>query len=275
MTDHTDDNLDRIDKALENLALEDAPDHLVQSTLERVRATPFSEPIRHRSRTWANGLAAAVVAVAAVGIIYQQLPIYREPESPLIADDRVLVSSKTDEELVQFAFKRVDELREAGNRPEAASETERAFDGARYREQDRQEHAEGYATRNFDSSQRALSPRKDAMGKSVGEISSVSDDARANEIGAFRYESKKLSAAVDRPVVQQGDFDASFDDNFALENLNSRELLLLEPSTSVLPNSHQKAVAAQSPARDSFVARYRNMDGLSYQQASGYWANTY
>ncbi|MCZ6709720.1 MAG: hypothetical protein O7B25_05100, partial [Gammaproteobacteria bacterium] len=78
-----------------------------------------------------------------------------------------------------------------------------------------------------------------------------------------------------RPAEQQGDFDASFDDNFALENLNSRELLLLEPSTSALPNSGRKAVAAQAPARDSFVARYRNMDGLSYQQASGYWANTY
>ncbi len=115
MTEHTDDNLDRIDKALQNLGPEDAPDQLVQSTLERVRATPIPEPAHHRSRSWANGLAAAVVAVAAVGIIlYQELPTYREPESPLITDDGVLVSSRTDEELVQFAFKRVDELRAAG-----------------------------------------------------------------------------------------------------------------------------------------------------------------
>ncbi len=66
------------------------------------------------------------------------------------------------------------------------------------------------------------------------------------------------------------DFDANFDENFALENLNAREYL---DSSELL--KAEKVVAARSPAAHSFVERFQNMDGLSYQQATGYWANRY
>ena len=55
MTEHTDNNLDRIDQALQNLVPEDAPDHLVQSALERVRATPIPEPAPYVQRRIQHG----------------------------------------------------------------------------------------------------------------------------------------------------------------------------------------------------------------------------
>lgn len=74
MTERKDENLERIDKALEGLPRHDAPEHLVQNTLKRVRAAQTAEhvPNRFRDRNWASGLAAAVVVVAALGIGYKQ-----------------------------------------------------------------------------------------------------------------------------------------------------------------------------------------------------------
>ncbi|MCZ6655958.1 MAG: hypothetical protein O7C67_01560, partial [Gammaproteobacteria bacterium] len=73
-------NLDRIDRALEGLARKDASERLVQDTLKNVRDAQTADhvPNRFRDRRWAGGIAAAVVAVSALGIVFQQFDSYRD-----------------------------------------------------------------------------------------------------------------------------------------------------------------------------------------------------
>ncbi|MCZ6658721.1 MAG: hypothetical protein O7C67_15625, partial [Gammaproteobacteria bacterium] len=80
MTERNDENLDRIDRALEGLARKDASERLVQDTLKNVRDAQTVEhvPNRFRDRRWAGGIAAAVVAVSALGIVFQQFDSYRD-----------------------------------------------------------------------------------------------------------------------------------------------------------------------------------------------------
>ncbi|TDJ31274.1 MAG: hypothetical protein E2O56_07460 [Gammaproteobacteria bacterium] len=84
MTERKNENMERIDKALEGLPRHDAPEHLVQDTLKRVREAQTADhvPNRFRDRNWATGLAAAVVVVAALGIGYKQFGSFDDVMSP-------------------------------------------------------------------------------------------------------------------------------------------------------------------------------------------------
>ena len=80
MAERKDENLERIDKALEGLGRTDAPERLVQETLESVRNSQITEhvPNRYRDQRWASGIAAAVVVVSALGIVFQEFGSYQD-----------------------------------------------------------------------------------------------------------------------------------------------------------------------------------------------------
>ncbi len=80
MTERKDENLERLDKALEGLGRTDAPERLVQETLESVRNSQITEhvPNRYRDQRWASGIAAAVVVVSALGIVFQEFGSYQD-----------------------------------------------------------------------------------------------------------------------------------------------------------------------------------------------------
>jgi hypothetical protein len=84
MTERKDENMERIDKALDGLPRHDAPEQLVQDTLKRVRAAQTADhvPNRFRDRNWASGLAAAVVVFAALGVGYKQFGSQDDVMSP-------------------------------------------------------------------------------------------------------------------------------------------------------------------------------------------------
>lgn len=88
MTEHRE-NLERIDKALEDLGRSDAPERLVQETLKNVRDIQITEhvPNRYRDQRWAGGIAAAVVAVSALGIVFQEFGSYQDIMSLRLAEN--------------------------------------------------------------------------------------------------------------------------------------------------------------------------------------------
>ncbi|TDJ39592.1 MAG: hypothetical protein E2O61_02635, partial [Gammaproteobacteria bacterium] len=88
MTEHRE-NLERIDKALEDLGRSDAPERLVQETLKNVRDIQITEhvPNRYRDQRWAGGIAAAVVAVSALGIVFQEFGSYQNIMSLRLAEN--------------------------------------------------------------------------------------------------------------------------------------------------------------------------------------------
>ena len=91
MTERKDEHLERIDAALEGLARHDAPDRVVQDTLESVRdaQTASRLPNRFRDQRWASGIAASIAAVAALAIVFPIL----SPERPISDADVAQTSS--------------------------------------------------------------------------------------------------------------------------------------------------------------------------------------
>ncbi|MGI9324833.1 MAG: hypothetical protein ACR2PZ_06405 [Pseudomonadales bacterium] len=315
MTERKDEHLQRVDELLEDLTRKDAAESLVQDTLDHVRRAQQlgSEPSASRDRWMASGLAAAVVAFASVGLVYQQLGDQwaapaTESLTSIYSTDRAerpgsAGHDRSDLNAAPGQYAERENERLESRIAQAPKNGERASVAGEIRQRAdadgpmADQAGVGTSSEPADSAPAAPVPtlepllrdymagaeryRQQLPGRQLEDRASISEvlvsesEGGGNEAaGSFAYDNQKAQSNK-REGLSKGDSMA----NRALREPKSRAKRAL---VDELEADRRGGLAEQqtklnelSPRAEGFLAGYQNVEGLEFLEPVGYWANSY
>ncbi len=259
MTERKDEQLQRIDAALEDLARSDAPEPLVQDTLNRVRRARAlgPEPSHSRDRWLASGLAAAVVAFASIGIVYRQLG--DEWAAPATVPLTHVYSADREEKLRSVADDRSDHNVVPGKYSELENE--------RLQSRENGERA---------SVVDQIMPRTDADGPlddrtALGVSSQPAEAAPAAPAPTYEPLLRDYLAGAER--YRQHLPGRQLEELSDISEIRVSKADELDGEGQVGMAGFKSKRKNPGPRANGFLARYQNLDGLVFLEPTGYWAN--
>lgn len=299
------DDLRRLEAALDELPTEDASDALVAKTLAAVRQDQAKPKAWPWQRSLATGLAASVVIAAAVGLTMR---VYQPNQQlAMVAKDEVSRAENSESVMEQVAVIPESEeepslqLQSQRNEPLPAPAEERAagFEVSQLA----QKKAEESLYRSEANEQGA---------RELDVIAQLEARTGAQAAGAKGKADRRLDDAPLQKSLGSGERQSLFGgtlrgletqlENLAAEPVRPKETLTDEKSpraksrdeeadaalptaplvnselgeaSALLDHAEPKGSYAGPSLADDFLERNRDVDGLSFQEPVGYWANSY
>lgn len=264
MTDIQDENLKRIDAALGDLPPEDAPEALVQDTLKQVRDSENTGRPSSRFRVidmnWANGIAATIVAAAALGIVYQQVDFLQtpEPESSISSTHQNARNKLLEREISLDEIRVTAEVVEGGLADRTIGDELAELPGEKKREFYRSDQP-----------------------NVIGAVGSIDTVGGRMEIPAaapvFEQSAARNQRTLERDKGLQDERQRSYRemDDGVLDYSDRYSELKSDDDSNVESGAFQARLAPDTQPAERFLARYQSLEGLDYQQPAGYWTNSY